>query len=333
MNKRQVINRSLFSLFVIGLGVYCVVHRNIRHSDLVHDVAFSLNGKYVASAGDDGSVLIWEADTGTAHAQPGKCSNVFAVSFSPDGGTLACATWDGTRGVIEFRDTSTGTVKAKIGNHDHQYRALRYSPDGVMLASGGDWVTVWDVATGKPRFKFKSQTGTVMSVAFSHSGDILASASLDGTVRLWDVHCGEERGTFIGHNGSAYCIAFSSDDRHLAVASNNLILEVDPEHMVPVTPCGEVVIWDILSGLEKTRFRGTSRVWSVAFSPDNESLVSGEDDGTVRAWNMKINRSQAAIKLRTGGIRALTFSPDGRILAAGCADGTVRMIDGAREIK
>ena len=154
------------------------------------------------------------------------------------------------------------------------FRTVEFSPDGRMLATGGDdgSLVLSDMGMGVDMELASEQLARVISLAFSHDGSTLAAGHGDSTVSLWDLASGKKRATLTGHSGLVKGVAFSPDDKIMASADAS----------------GSIRLWDIASGKTKANFRGhRDAVSAVAFAPDGFALASACGEGAVKVWDLE----------------------------------------------
>jgi WD40 repeat protein/serine/threonine protein kinase len=275
------------------------------HTGLVNSVAFSPDGKRLASVGGGGpragEVKVWDAQTGREllSLKGGGSS----VVFSPDGKRLA--------GASKVWDAQTGQELLTLKGSGNK---MAFSPEGKRLASFSEdkIVKVWDAQTGQELLALKGHTDLVRSVAFSPDGKRLASASEDSTMKVWDAQTGQELLNIKGHTETVWSLAFSPDGKRLASASRD----------------NTVKVWDAQTGQQLLNIKGhTAGVNSVAFSPDGKRLASASSDHTVKVWDAQTGQELLTFKGHFGRVNGLAFSLDGKRLASASWDNTVKVWD------
>jgi WD40 repeat protein len=297
----------------------------------VNAVAFSRDGRMLATGAGDGMVRLWDVPGHRKLGAPliaSTDSYVSSVALSPDGQTLASATRDGN---VEVWDLATrrelgAPLTASTGvKLDDTALSVAFSPDGRTLTSaGGDGtVRIWDVARRRELNSplTADDHGAVNAVAYSPDGRAVASGEDDGTIRLWLVANRREFGPPLDISSGEIInsIAISPDGRTLASASFD----------------GKLRFWDISTRRElgapvpAAAFLDAG-LNSVAFSPEGRTLATASG-GTIRFWDVATHRTLGSPLTQNSetNFESLAFSPDGRILAAASEDGKVRLWDTA----
>lgn len=274
------------------------------HTDAVLSIAFSPDGKTLASASSDHTIKLWDTASGIElRTLYGHEDVVQAVAFSPDGKLLASGSYDST---IRFWDVISGkeirSIKVKMVTYPRSFRSVAFSPDGKSLLTSYDHheIKTWDVTTGSELHSFSSSNSVFANAVFSPDGRVLAGVQDFKTIKLWDAQSGRELRSLTSYPDTVGAIAFSPDGRTLAGAGNS----------------GIIKLWDIIDGREIQTIAGhTSDVRSVAFSPDGEKLVSTSSDKSVKVWDTKSGRQLYLLAEHSDVVTSAAFSPDGQTIA------------------
>ncbi|MDJ0589135.1 MAG: NB-ARC domain-containing protein [Pleurocapsa sp. MO_226.B13] len=285
----------------------------------VWGVAFSPDGQFLASGGDEKFIRLWQVETGTCcKTLAGHTHRVSSVDWSPDGATLVSGGEDRT---VRLWNVQTGQCLKTLSGHTKQIWSVTFSPDGTIIASGGEdrTIALWQVATGNCLRTIEGHTNWIWSLDFSPVDLLLASGSFDHTVKLWDVQTGDCVRTLKGHQGWIMRVSFSADGQFLASGS----------------PYDRTIrIWEVKTGNCLDILSGQS-AYCLAFSPSNRVPSSGEVpllafgdlDRTVKLWHSDTREYLSLPQLHQRWIFDLVFSPDGQTLASGSADETIKLWD------
>lgn len=252
-----------------------------------------------------------------------KATRVVAAALSPDG-TRALAA-GGTDTAVLLWDVAQGKLVHRLEGHESWLKSVAFSPDGsrAVTGGGGSWqivngrrpggddfsVRVWNLDTKKELQAFRGHTLPVTGVAFTPDGKRVVSCSRDSSVRLWSIEGADEIRRFDGHQAEALCLAVSSHGSWVASGG-----------------WGAALLWDLETGQFLKRFDGHhGNVVAVAFSPDNNTLLTAGHDGSIRLFSVDSGKEFARFTGHTGRVLSAAFSPDGFRILSGGDDKTVRL--------
>lgn len=320
-------------------------------ADVVTDVAYAPNSKYIASSGWNSELMIWCID-GRRAREPlrGHTQVVNVLAFSPDSKVLASGSSDTT---IRLWDVKSGDEMRCIQSTGWA-GFLVYSHDGSFLAATSNKyaIDIWDAKTDEKHSSLAGHQSIVRGVSFSPDDKVIVSGSDDLTIRFWDMDSGLQRGQpHRGHQHWILSVAFSPDGSFVASsASDNTVrlwdahvnalddqvtkrhrsssrraLDIlgDGSRIVSGTEDGTIHIWDATTFTQLKTLEGhTNCINSLKYSRDGKYIFSSSDDHSIRVWNAESGTQLRHITSDTPRkVEALALSPDGKQLAfAACED-------------
>ena len=300
------------------------------HSDVVSELAWSPDGKYIASGGPDHTLQVWEAMTGKHIRSINVLLNVkseyggMTFAWSPDSKYLVAGFSDNTAKVV---NVMTGEFTLTYTGHTASVNQVAWSPDGKYIASASSdkTIQVWDAMTGKLLLTYTVHPNDIGNLIWSPDSKYIASGGDDKTIQVWDAMSGKLRLTYTGHADTAWPLAWSPDGTYIASGSWD----------------GTTQVWDAMTGTRIHTFEGIS---VFAWSPDGTYIALGsigkagerygDSDAHVvdaTTWSTLLTytgHAQSYVKdgfFIAQNVMAVVWSPDGTYIASGSSDKTVQV--------
>jgi WD40 repeat protein/CubicO group peptidase (beta-lactamase class C family) len=311
----------------------------LGHCQPVFATSFSPDDSLIASAGYDGTVIIWNASNGEKiyllRHQP--FDQLREISFSPNGSILATCGYFWFRNppgsenwsvetCIYLWDVNSGSILKSIKKFDNRFRGVTFSPDGKFLAFGENTVNgtssvkLWDL-TNNNFSCLGEHNGSIFTLDFSPDGTLLASGSGEPSIKLWNLTSGTLIKTLGEHTMDVNSVKFSPDGQLLASASDDT----------------SIILWNVSSwNIIRTLDGHDRKILSVDFSDDN-TLVSGEGeygnqhfpslihDATIKIWDVSTGTELNTLIGHNNVVWSVDFSSDGTKIVSGGWDWRVKL--------
>jgi len=288
-----------------GSDIPSAYHRTVT------SVAFSPEGRRIASASYNRIVTLWDVKTGTEITALQRQGT--RVVFSPDGKRIAVS---GREKSFKIYDVKTGAEVMTFSGHKGLVEAVAFSQDGKLIASGGredKTIKVWNAISGEEIISLAMPESSVMSIVFSPDNKHIVSGNWEGTLDLWDLSSDAEP-MIIGRDGPPIAsVAFSPDGKRFISGGYDRTVR----------------IWDAANGSEIMTLHGHGDlVTSVTFMPDGKRIISGGREGTIKLWDSTTGTELLSIGVQRG-VYSVALSLNGKTIAAGTDDGSILLLESA----
>ena len=302
------------------------------HQDHIRSAGFSPDGHKIVTGSADRTAKVWAAATGCElRTLMGHNASISSVAFSPDGERIVTGSRDQT---VRVWQAASGRELLTLQGHTSRVRSAALAPasQGFVPSNFEHTAKVWEAARVLELLTVKGYSDQILSVAFSTDNRRVATGSGDGTVQVWEAGKGKEPLTFEGHRGEIRSVAFSTDSRQVVTGSED----------------GMAKVWEVATGREVLTLQGhgaqidssaaaiskakgfSARVFSAAFSPDGQRLLTGSSDNTAKVWAATSGKELLTLQGHQDWIMSVAFSPDNQRIVTGSIDHTAKIWETAK---
>ena len=330
-----------------------LLNRFLAHRDHGHAIAYSPDGRLVASASEN--IILWDARTHEILARFTAKDTVNDVIFSHDSRQIISAHGDGA---IIIWDIAEKAQVANLAEHGGPVYAASFSPDGqtVLSASEDNSVFIWDAASGLKRAVLTGHRSPVKSAEFSRDGQWAVTSDLSHNVKVWDAATGAHLRSFAlprkdetlfnygaallpdkrwvattfgvyDTNDGRTVVQFSPQVGGYPPAIRGLAFSSDGRWLACAGTGGYIALWEVAQWRLRQELSVGGNFNTVTFTLDNHSLVIGDNDGQIQLWQIEPLKLISDVGSAASGIEGFSFSPDGRVLAAASDNETLSLWD------
>ena len=294
-----------------------------QNAGAVYSVAYSQDGKTLASANENGTVKLWDIDAAGSgarfrRARTERTSAAYVVAISPDGQTVASAHSDGD---ILLWDATTDLNRTTFWVIPDAVTAITFAQAQARFASADNdgKVRLRDATTGEQIWEHPANDSSqaINCLAFAANGMTIAAATGGGEIGLGDAQTGQQIWERPGQESESAisCFDFAPDGQTLATGTED----------------GTIALWDAETTALKLRLKKpkthTAQVTALAFAPDGRLLASASEDSTIKLWDARTGTELCVLDEHDDWVLSVAFSPDGKKLVTGSDDRTIKLWD------
>ncbi|MHC0068525.1 NACHT domain-containing protein, partial [Nostoc sp. UIC 10890] len=278
----------------------------------VLSVAFSSDDKFFATGEVNGSIRLWQVETGKhISTLPGHVAWVRSVAISNNGKILISGSDDKT---LKIWDIDKGECLRTLQGHTSRVYSVTISSDGSIVVSGSDdrTIKVWNIFTGECLKTLQGHSKPISSVTIYSDSLIVASGSWDETIKIWNFQTGECLKTLYGHRGRVLSVAIIANGERLLSSGDDTTIK----------------LWNINTGECERIFQGhTAELLSINFSSDNTTIVSAGVDQIVKVWNINTGECLRTLEGHNKPVWAVGISHDGNTIITASSDSIIKLWD------